>query len=300
MSNRPPSEAPKDIAVRKGVVVGKAGQRDLLGDLYAPAAAGEERAGIVVVHGGGWRRGKPEGVRGFGERLAQAGFVCLLVAYRLTPEAIWPAQIEDVKCAIRFLRAHAGSLDVAPDRIGILGDSAGGQLALMAGVSSTGFEGKGGHGGCSSAVAAVAAMYGPARIRFKDARPNHRALMGTDASAADYERASPIAYDLTRFPPCLLIHGMEDAAVPVADTIAFRDQLARLGRPVSMHLFAGEGHAFDRKTAEGGPRMVSVADPRSVYGGAVVGLITLFFRKYLARDAVAGVARKEARCLSLA
>ena len=208
MSDRPPSEVPKDIAVRKGVGGGEAGQRDLLGDLYAPAAAGEERAGIAVVHGGGWRRGRPEGVRGFGERLAQAGFVCLRVAYRLTPEAIWPA--------------------------------------------------------------------------------------------ADYERASPIAYDLTRFPPCMLIHGMEDAAVPVADTIAFRDKLARLGRPVSMHLFAGEGHAFDRKTAEGGPRMVSVADPRSVYGGAVVGLITLFFRKYLARDAVAGVARKEARCLSLA
>ena len=59
MSDRPPSEAPKDIAVRKGVG-GEAGQRDLLGDLYyAPAAAGEERAGVVVVHGGGWRRGKP-------------------------------------------------------------------------------------------------------------------------------------------------------------------------------------------------------------------------------------------------
>ena len=57
MTDRPPSEAPKDIAVRKGVGGGEAGQRDLLGDLYAPAAAGEERTGIVVVHGGGWRRG---------------------------------------------------------------------------------------------------------------------------------------------------------------------------------------------------------------------------------------------------
>lgn len=284
MSDCPPSEAHQDIVVRQGVVVGKAGACDLLGDLYAPAAAGNFQPAIVVVHGGGWRRGKPEGVRGFGERLARDGFVCLLVAYRLTPEAIWPAQIEDVKCAIRFLRAQASSLGVAANRIGILGDSAGGQLALMAGVPSTAFEGSGGHGRYSSTVAAVAAMYGPTRIRFKDARPNHRALLGPDASETDYERASPIAYDLRCFPPSLLIHGMEDAAVPVADTIAFRDELARLGRPVSMHLFAGEGHAFDRKTAEGGPRMVSVADPRSVYGGTVVGLITLFFRKYLAQD----------------
>ena len=75
-----------------------------------------------------------------------------------------------------------------------------------------------------------------------------------------------------------------------------RDLLGDLYAPAA----AGEGHAFDRKTAEGGPRMVSVADPRSVYGGAVVGLITLFFRKYLARGGAAGVARKEARCLSLA
>ena len=237
------------------------------------------------------------GVRGFGERLAQAGFVCLLVAYRLTPEAIWPAQIEDVKCAIRFLRAHAGSLGVAPDRIGILGDSAGGQLALMAGVPCAAFEGSGGHGGCSSAVAAVATLYGPTRIRYKDARPNHRSLLGADAREADYERASPIAYDLRRFPPCLLVHGVEDEAVPVADTIAFHDELARLGRPVSLHLFAGEGHAFDRKTADGGPRMVSVADPRSVYGDTVVSFIALFFHKYLARDALTA---KEARCSSSA
>lgn len=288
MSDCSPTEAPKAFTVHKGAVVGNAGVRDLLGDLYMPAPAGDLRPGVVVVHGGGWRRGRPEGVRGFGERLAQAGFVCLLVAYRLTPEAIWPAQIEDVKCAIRFLRAHADSLGVAPDRIGILGDSAGGQLALMAGVSGAVFEGSGGHGGCSSAVAAAAAMYGPTRIPFEDARPNHRALLGPEANEADYERASPIAYDLGRFPPCLLIHGVEDEAVPVADTIAFHDELARLGRPVSMHLFAGEGHAFDRKTPAGGPRMVSVADSRFIYGDTVVGLITLFFRKYLALDA-AGV-----------
>ena len=123
----------ESVAVHKGVIVGKAGDRDLLGDLYVPTVAAELRPAIVVIHGGGWRKGRPESVRGFGELLGQAGFVCLLADYRLMMEASWPAQIEDVKCAIRFLRASADSLGVDPERIGIVGDSAGGHLALMRG-----------------------------------------------------------------------------------------------------------------------------------------------------------------------
>ena len=277
------------------MVVGKAGGRDLLADLYLPAFGDESRAAVVVVHGGGWRKGRRESVGGFGEILGEAGFVCLLPSYRLTTEAIWPAQIEDVKCAVRFLRANADSLGVDASRIGVLGDSAGGQLALMAGVSSP-LEGDGGHAGHSSAVAAVAALYGPTRIRAE--RPNHAALMGANATQADYDGASPITYDLAEFPPCLLIHGVEDEAVPVADTLAFHDKLRGLRRPVGLHLFPGEGHAFDRKTAAGGKRMVSVADPRSVYGETVTRIIALFFRKYLSAALSAHSAHSELSAFS--
>ena len=275
----PRSGTPEDIAVHKGVVVGKAGGRDLLGDLYVPTAAAGLRPAIVVVHGGGWRKGRPESVRGFGELLGRAGFVCLLASYRLSMEAIWPAQIEDVKCAIRFLRASSDSLAVDPDRIGIVGDSAGGHLALMATVSSS-FEGDGGHAECSSAVAAVGSMYGTTRLRF-GTRPNYVTLMGERANEADYERASPIAYDLGRFPPCLLIHGGEDETVPVAHSLDFHDKLMDLGRRVDLHLFSGVGHAFDRRTTDRGARMVDIADPKAVYGRTVVQIIAMFFGKYL-------------------
>ena len=268
----------KSIAVHKNVVVGKAKDRDLLGHLYVPAVPAGLRPAIVVVHGGGWRKGRPESVRGFGELLGRAGFVCLLADYRLTTEACWPAQIEDVKCAIRFLRASADSLRVDPERIGIVGDSAGGHLALMAAVPCT-FEGSGGHAAYSSNVAAVGSMYGPTRIDPE--RANHVALMGEQANEEDYDRASPITYDLNDFPPCLLIHGVEDEPVPVSNSVDFHDRLNRLGRPVDLHLFSGLGHAFDRKTAEEGAHMVDVADPKSVYGRTVVQLITRFFRKYL-------------------
>ncbi len=282
----PRSRNRADIAVRKGFVIGKAGGRDLLADLYMPPAAAELRPAIVVLHGGGWRRGRREGVRGFGELLSAAGFVCLLPSYRLSTEAHWPAQLEDVKCAIRFLRASADSLGVGADRIGVLGDSAGGHLALMAAVPSC-FEGHGGYAQHSSAVAAVGSMYGPTRISYEGTRPNHAALMGEGANQADYDSASPIAYDLSGFPPCLLIHGVEDEPVPVAHSLDFHAKLKRLGRPVDLHLFSGEGHAFDRKTPEGGVRMVDVADPKSVYGRAVVQIIALFFGKYLAGRASA-------------
>ena len=277
----PRTENPEGTAVvREGVVVGRAGGRNLLGDLYVPATAAELRPALVVVHGGGWRRGAPRSVRGFGELLGRAGFVCLLASYRLAMEAPWPAQIEDVKCAIRFLRARSASLGVDPDRIGIVGDSAGGHLALMAAASSS-FEGDGGHAEHSSAVAAVGSMYGPTRIRFDGERPNHVALMGDRANEADYDRASPITCDLGGFPPCLLIHGVEDEAVPVADSLDFYERLKRLGRPAALHLFSGEGHAFDRKTGEVGAKMVDIADSRSIYGRVVVQIIALFFGKYL-------------------
>ena len=275
----------EDVAVHKSVVVGKAGDRDLLGILYVPTVTPGLRPAIVVVHGGGWRKGRPESVRGFGELLGQAGFVCLLADYRLTGEACWPAQIEDVKCAIRFLRANSSALGVDPDRIGIVGDSAGGHLALMAAVPCT-LEGSGGHAPQSSAVAAVGSMYGPTRIRFDPERANHVALMGEQANEEDYVRASPITYDLNDFPPCLLIHGVEDEAVPVSNSVDFHDRLTRLGRPVDLHLFPGLGHAFNRKTAEEGARMVDVADPKSVHGRTVVQIIERFFGKHLQRDAV--------------
>ena len=267
------------------VVVGKAGDRDLLGHLYVPVIAAGLHPAIVVVHGGGWRKGRPESVRGFGELLGQAGFVCLLADYRLTGEACWPAQIEDVKCAIRFLRANSSTLGVDPDRIGIVGDSAGGHLALMAAVPCT-FEGSGGHAAHSSAVVAVGSMYGPTRIRFDPERANHVALMGERANEEDYDRASPITYDLGDFPPCLLIHGVDDEAVPVSNSVDFQHKLKRLRRPVDLHLFPGLGHAFDRKTAEEGARMVDVADSKSVHGRTVVQIIERFFGKHLRRDAI--------------
>ena len=267
------------ISVREDAVIGRAGTRNLTGNLFIPPKGAELRPAMVIVHGGGWARGSPRGVRGFGERLSQLGFVCLCPSYRLSGEAHWPAQIEDVKCAIRYLKADCDALGVDPERVGVTGDSAGGHLALMAAATSDS-EGAGGHDGFSSEVKAVGSMYGPTRARRNNASGNPIGLLPPEANAQDYDRASPVCYDLDNFPPCLLIHGAEDPAVPLADTIDLYTKLSGLGRAVELHVFAGEGHAFDRRstTRDG---MVDVADPSSVYGQTVLRLIEHFFSKYL-------------------
>ena len=279
------------ITIRKDVIVGKAGQRDLRGDLYLPSHEVADRPAIVILHGGGWRKGSPNGVRGFGIRLSEAGFVCLCVDYRLTPEARWPAQIEDSKCAIRYLRAHRRDLRIDSERIGVLGDSAGGHLALMAGVVSD-FEGTGGHTEFPSTPQAICAMYPHSQIgRTSDAADR---LIGREASAAACDAASPISYDLGDFPPCLLIHGAEDAAVPFTESTDFHQKLLSNRRVTELHLFAGQGHAFDRQSSSQ-PGMVDIADPSAIYGPVILEIIRLFFNKYLSNPHASPAARNASK-----
>ena len=115
-------------------------------------SGGETRPGIVVIHGGGWLEGdkssftsRTHGVPGNIEDFAALGFVAVAINYRLSGEAPYPAALEDCKCAVRWLRAHAGEYRLDPDRIGAYGNSAGGHLALLLGMTGreAGLEGDG-------------------------------------------------------------------------------------------------------------------------------------------------------------
>lgn len=269
----------ESIERRENAVIGKAGDRALTGNLYLPVVENEPRPALVIVHGGGWRKGSARGVRGFGEYLSRSGFVCLCPDYRLSGEAHWPAQVEDVKCAIRYLKAHREVLGLDPFRVGCLGDSAGGHLALMA-ATDTSFEGSGGFCEQESSIKAVGAMYGPVRANKRRADGSPIGLLAPNATETDYKNASPINYRLVDFPPCLLIHGVDDPAVPLAGTLELHAKLVSLNRTVELHTFAGEGHAFDRRssTQEG---MVDILDPSSINGPLVAKLIARFFKRYL-------------------
>lgn len=237
-----------------------AGGRDLRCDVYTPpgVTAGDSAPCVVIVHGGAWRSGDKSQLRGYGILLGRAGYVCIAPEYRLVGEAPWPAQIQDVKAAIRWARASAGELGIDPDRIAIEGNSAGAHLALVAGGTPNlpEFEGEGGNAGVSTAVAAVAAIYPPTIFvdptteRSKGALPLLALIDdGGDAEAA--RLASPVHHITPEFPPTLLVHGTSDTTVPVSASVRMYEELVAAGVPADLHLYAEQPHAFDAQPSFG-------------------------------------------------
>lgn len=248
------------MSISEDVVYGTAGAggRDLRCDVYTPPGveAGAAAPCVILVHGGSWRSGDRTQLRGYGILLGRAGYVCVAPEYRLLGEAPWPAQIHDVKAAIRWVRATASELGVDPARIAIEGNSAGAHLALVAAGTADhpDLEGEGGHAGVSTAVAAVAAIYPP--TLFVDASTPHSngalpliALAEGDAEAA--KLASPVHHVTAEFPPTLLVHGTDDTTVPVSASMRMYEELVAAGVPVDLHLYAEQPHAFDAQPSFG-------------------------------------------------
>lgn len=233
------------VTTREGVVFGTGGGRELRCDIYEPPPAVKNGIGVLLIHGGGWSQGDRSQLKGYGVLLGRRGYTCIASEYRLTGEALWPAQIEDVKCAIRYVRANAGELGIDPDRLVISGNSAGGHLSLMAGgAMRPEFEGSGGNDGVSSGVAAVISFYPPTGLDKRE-WGGMPALFGKGADVDTMKGASPLEYATASFPPTLLIHGNADEVVPVAEATSMYDALHGAGVPVEMHLFANQPHGFD-------------------------------------------------------
>ena len=138
----------------------------LLMDVFVPRKRIHDTPAVLWLHGGGWERGDKNGSSG-ARFLASAGFVTASIYYRLSGEAKFPADIEDCKCAIRYLRANSRRFGIDPSRIGVAGASSGGHLALLAGTADekAGLEGSGGWPNISSRVKAVVSYYGPTDFR---------------------------------------------------------------------------------------------------------------------------------------
>ena len=230
-------------------VFGTGGGRELHAHIHRPTEA--NGAGVLMIHGGGWRRGSKAMMPPQANALAKHGFTCVAVEYRLTPEAPWPAQIHDVKAAMRWFRANADSLGVRSDRISVLGNSAGGHLALvLAGtVGHAVFEGDGGNPGIDTAVAAVIAVYPPVVFYLGErvsGGTSASALLGNGSTPEAAEAASPIEYARADFPPTFFLHGNGDKVVPVSASINMYNALAQAGARAEMHIYAEQPHAWAR------------------------------------------------------
>ena len=137
------------VTIQEGVLIDTVDGRELRYDIFTPPGTPRNAPGVLLVHGGAWMQGDPSQLRGYGIFLGRLGYVCVSAAYRLSGEAKWPAQIHDVKAALRWMRANAESLGLDPSRIAVHGNSAGAHLALMLAATANRpeWEGDGVHPG---------------------------------------------------------------------------------------------------------------------------------------------------------
>ncbi len=224
-------------------------------DLYFPAGGGDRRPLLVWIHGGGWQGGSKEQCPALG-MLAQ-GFVVASLNYRLSQHAVFPAQLEDCKAAIRWLRAHAGENGIDPDRIGIWGASAGGHLAALLGVTGhTRQFDVGGNLNESSRVQCVLDWFGPSDfLHWGDldatrpargdgpASPIYKLLGGSVHDHPDAARlASPLYFIQKDAAPFLIMHGDHDSLVPLQQSVDLDKALKAAGVKCRLDVIAGADH----------------------------------------------------------
>lgn len=231
--------------------------RPLKIDLHLPQTS-STRPLIVWVHGGAWRSGSKASMP-LG-KLVDLGYPVASVDYRLSTEAKFPAQIHDIKAAIRFLRGHGREWQLPTNRIVVAGDSAGGHLAALVGVSNGNIELEGSLGTGrtqSSSVQGIISFYGGANLTtiLKQSTPHGLSvrvpalelLLGgrPDAVPELARLASPVFHVDPRDPPLLLLHGDQDPQMPINQAHELENAYRKAGLPVRLEV--------DYSAAHGGP-----------------------------------------------
>jgi acetyl esterase/lipase len=243
------------------------GYRPLQLDLWVPASPTSPPL-VMWIHGGGWmfgdRRYLPETLRPnqLFEELVAAGLAVATIDYRHALEAHFPAQLHDAKAAIRYMRANAELLGVNTDRIGVWGESAGGHIAALVGLTGQHPELEGAIGVLrqSSAVDVVVDWYGPADLALQLRKERSaeiiarvppemlappEALMAGGQDERSLTAASPITYVTPGAPPFLLIHGTADTVVPYAQSEVLAQALTEAGVSVRLIPIEGAEHIFN-------------------------------------------------------
>lgn len=237
------------------IVYGSAGEVSLLLDFYAPTHPRMEKPLIIWVHGGAWRSGRKSDVP-IG-KLREQGFAIASVDYRLSPVAKFPAQIHDIKTAIRYLRVNSDRFDVDANRFVLAGSSAGGHLAVLAGVTDGVAELSGGTESpnlVSSGVQAIVSFYGAGNLQTilsqstpfgLDVRvPALKLFLGglPDQEPVLAKLASPIEHIDAHDPPLWLIHGDQDPQMPINQSHELVGAYKKVGLPVQFEVIHGGKH----------------------------------------------------------
>ena len=229
-----------------------AGGTELRIDIAQPAMGEGPYPAVLVIHGGAWHEGGREENHRYLLELARRGYVAASPQYRFCPRDRFPAQLLDVKAAVRFLRSNAKGLKVNPERIGAMGFSAGGHLALLLGLTGPGdgFDGVESRGVTSSRVEAVVDFYGPTDLSARDfsdtAESFVTCLTGLPAEENPElaAKASPTTYVGSGDVPILAFHGARDDLVPPSQAYVLMQKLSAAGVPGRFEFVLDAGPGF--------------------------------------------------------
>jgi acetyl esterase/lipase len=269
-----PPRLPPGIKVLRDLPYVEGGHERNRLDLYLPEKVEGRLPLIVWIHGGAWMGGSKEGCPAI--PFATKGYAVASSNYRLSQHAVFPAQIEDCKAAVRWLRANAAKYSLDPDHIGVWGASAGGHLVAMLGTTGAvkELEGSGGNLDQSSRVQCVVDWFGPSNLLTMGgwhdgpASPEARLVGGpVQENKEKARKASPIIYVSKDSAPCLIMHGDQDKTVPPGQSEELTAALKKVGVEVTFQVIQGNGH--------GGPGFNSPENRK---------LIEDFFAKHLGKE----------------
>lgn len=231
-----------EFTTHNRIVYSKVGDRKLLLDAFVPDKPGKYPA-VLVVHGGAWRSGNRFQLRNYANALTKRGYVCFAIDYRLAPKHKWPAQIQDCRAAVKWVRRNAAKYKVDATRLGAVGYSAGGHLVSLLGT--TGEAPNRNNGNIDTRLQAVVAGGAPTDFRnMPDKGRWARYWMGGDATEFPkrFHEASSAAFVTRDDPPMFFFNGTKDRLVGLDWTKPMHEAIKAKGIRTEMHLVRGAGH----------------------------------------------------------
>jgi acetyl esterase/lipase len=245
------ADEPK-VTIEQDIVYAKAGTTELKLDLMRPAEGEGLLPAILVIHGGAWRAGNKADVRPIMPEFVRRGYVAISPQYRFCPKEKFPAQVQDVKAAVRWIKSNAQKYRIDPERLGAIGFSAGGHLSLMLGLTgpSDGLEGEVPAGAPDSRVKAVVNYFGPTDLAAKDipdvSKPLVKDFLGGSAQEKPdaAAKASPLTYVSEGDAPVLTFQGTKDPLVPFTQAIKLAEAMTSAGVPGRVELLVGAQHGW--------------------------------------------------------
>jgi acetyl esterase/lipase len=238
--------------VSTDVVYAEAGGTTLRYDHYRPLGVSGPTPAVVFVHGGGWSGGDPSQAAGNGLHFARRGIATISLSYRLTPAFRFPAPLDDVRRGLRHVRAHAGEFGIDPERLFLMGLSAGAHLVMAAHLArrlpALAPDLPSGLAGVSEDVLGIIAHYGPYDLGRRKPVGGYdpiAALLGERVADPEWIRlASPLHHAAAATAPILLIHGTADTVVSHRESERMHQALVDAGRSSELLLLDGTPHAF--------------------------------------------------------